>query len=862
LTLGFVFLLFFNSQLLGNELKKVTLQLSWFDQFQFAGYYMAKEKGFYKALGLDVEIKPFEFGIDIPNEVSRGTFDFAVGRETLILDRTKNRDIVALYALFQATPLVLLSTKESGIHSVNDFSSKRVMTTIDDASEVSLKAMISSHNVRLDELTFLKHSHDIHDLINKKTDVISAYISKSPYDLNQLGVPYNVFDPKAFGFDMYSDFLYTSNTLIANDVKTVRLFKEASLKGWEYAYANIEESAKLIVKKYNTQNLTLEALMYEGEELKKLSFFNTNELGSIKHEKLQRIYDLYNVMGLVSHQIKIDDFLVSDAVLNTLELNTQEINYLKEHKTIKMCVIPNLMPYSEIKNNTVNGFVGEYIKLIEEQLHIQFELVKTYTMAQTLEYLKENKCQVLPTAQMSETRKEFLMFSKEFINIPFVLVTQNSQPFFSDISSLKNKSIVLIKGYALTELLKTTYPSFNFLEVDDLDQAFQKVSKNEAYGAISPLATALYKLQKNKMNDLKISGKLNEENNLRFSVVNDEPILFSILNKTINSFDESKINQLLNKWMYVQYEKEFDYGLLWKILVIFACIVLAVLYRQRLLRDMNVLLTKTVEDKTKELIAINAQLEDKIKYEVEKNLKKDRMLARQAKMASMGEMLENIAHQWRQPLSIITTASSGLRLQKEMNTLNDEMFEETMETIIKTSTYLSSTIDDFRYFFKPQKQKEEFEIKHAINKSLDLISSNLKEVEVIKHIETLKIYGFENELIQVFINIFNNAKDAFRNNHTSKKLIFIDIYKKHDDLVIRIKDNAGGVPEDIINKISEPYFTTKHKSQGTGIGLYMCEEILKKHMNASLEIQNVEYEHLGEYYKGACFTIVMRKVYV
>lgn len=860
--LSLIFVLFLDSHLWGNELKKVTLQLSWFDQFQFAGYYIAKEKGFYKEVGLDVEIKPFEFGIDIPNEVSRGTYDFAVGRETLILDRTKNRDIVALYALFQATPLVLLSTKESQINSVNDFKHKKIMTTIDDASEVSLKAMISSHNVLLSDLTFLKHTHNIQDLVNKNTDVISAYISKSPYELQQMGVPYNVFDPKTFGFDMYSDFLYTSNTFIANDLKTVRLFKEASLKGWEYAYSNIQESAQLIVDKYNSQKLTLDALMYEGQELRKLSYFNTNELGSIKHEKLQRIYDLYNVMGLVTQQIKIEDFLISDALLNTLELSTEEINYLKDNKTVKMCIIPNLMPYSEIKNDQVNGFVGDFIRLVEEQLHIKFELVKTYSMQQTLDYLKEKKCDVLPTAQMSDTRKEYLTFSKEFINIPFVLVTQSSQPFYSDISALEGKKIVLIKGYALSELLKKMYPTFDFVEVADLDNAFDKVSSNSAYAAVSPLATTLYKLQKNKMSDLKISGKLKEENNLRFSVVNDEPVLFSIINKTLNSLDETQVNQLLNKWLYIQYEKEFDYAMLWKIFFVFLIVVFAILYRQRLLRDMNTVLAHKVDEKTKELVQINAQLEDKIKFEVEKNLRKDRLLSRQAKMASMGEMLENIAHQWRQPLSVITTASSGLKLQKELDALSDEMFEETMETIIKTSTYLSSTIDDFRHFFKPQKQKEEFEIKNAVNKSLDLLSSNLKEIEVIKNIQNVKIYGFENELIQVLINILNNAKDAFKENQNGKKLIMIDIHKKHNDLVIRIKDSAGGIPEDIISKISEPYFTTKHKSQGTGIGLYMCEEILRKHMNATLDILNVEFEHNHEKHKGACFTIVMKKALI
>ena len=168
-----------------QELKKVTLQLSWFNQFQFAGYYMAKEKGFYEELGLDVEIRPFQFGLDIPKDVNDGKIDFAVGRETLILEKIKNPNIIALYALFQSTPLILMSTKESGINNITDFSNKKIMTTIDDASEVSLKAMITSNKVKLDNLTFLKHTHNINDLLNKNTDVISAYISKAPFTLQK-----------------------------------------------------------------------------------------------------------------------------------------------------------------------------------------------------------------------------------------------------------------------------------------------------------------------------------------------------------------------------------------------------------------------------------------------------------------------------------------------------------------------------------------------------------------------------------------------------------------------------------------------------------------------------------------------------
>ena len=192
----FILILLLTQTLFAQELKKVTLQLSWLDQFQFAGYYMAKEKGFYEELGLDVEIKPFNFDINIPKDVNDGKLDFAVGRETLILEKIKNPNIVALYALFQSTPLILMSTKESGINSINDFSNKKIMTTFDDASEVSLKAMVSSNKIKPENLTFLKHTHNIDDLINKNTDVISAYISKSPYVLEKKGVEFNIFDPK------------------------------------------------------------------------------------------------------------------------------------------------------------------------------------------------------------------------------------------------------------------------------------------------------------------------------------------------------------------------------------------------------------------------------------------------------------------------------------------------------------------------------------------------------------------------------------------------------------------------------------------------------------------------------------------
>ena len=529
----FLLIILLSQTLFAKELKKVTIQLSWLNQFQFAGYYMAKEKGFYEELGLDVEIKPFEFGIDIPKDVNDGKIDFAVGRETLILERIKNPNIVALYALFQSTPLILMSTKESGINHINDFSNKRIMTTIDDASEVSLKAMIASNKIKLENLTFLKHTHNIDDLINKNTDVISAYISKSPYILQEKGVEYNIFDPKKYDFDMYSDMLYTNQNLINYDLNTVLLFKKASLKGWEYAYSNFEESVDVIYDKYNTQNLEKEELLYEAKELKKLSYFKTSNLGEIRKDKMQRIYDLYNVMGLVSSAIDLDNFIFDINSLNGFTFSQEEMKYIEEKDNIKMCVIPNSMPYSDIKDGKAVGFVVDYISLIEKKMKKPIILISTKNWSESLEFAKGRKCDILSSAMWTKEREREFIFTKSYIDIPLVLLTKNGTSFINNLSSIKNKKVSIVEDYAILEILKNKYKDIEFVTVKNVDEGLEKVLKNEVFGHIDAISTAWYKLQTKYLTQLSISAKLDEVSKLSIAVRSDDSTLYEILQKAV-----------------------------------------------------------------------------------------------------------------------------------------------------------------------------------------------------------------------------------------------------------------------------------------------------------------------------------------
>ncbi len=250
---------------------------------------------------------------------------------------------------------------------------------------------------------------------------------------------------------------------------------------------------------------------------------------------------------------------------------------------------------------------------------------------------------------------------------------------------------------------------------------------------------------------------------------------------------------------------------------------------------------------------------ESINNHIEENKRQYELLSQKSKLAALGEMMENIAHQWRQPLSIITTASSGIQLHKDMKILTDKFFDEAISSINSSAHHLSQTIDDFRDFFKPDKQKKIFSLKYSIKQTSKLLSSLFKNsgIEVIKNIEDVTIKNYERDLMQVLLNLLNNAKDALMDCENYKRYIFIDIYKKDNNVIIEIKDNANGIDDQVIKRVFEPYYTTKDKNQGTGIGLYMSQEIISRHMKGTLTVENTTYDYNGMSYTGAFFSITL-----
>ena len=268
----------------------------------------------------------------------------------------------------------------------------------------------------------------------------------------------------------------------------------------------------------------------------------------------------------------------------------------------------------------------------------------------------------------------------------------------------------------------------------------------------------------------------------------------------------------------------------------------------------------TVYNEEKKLINYIALFSDiTLQKEQQKLIKEnEKILYQQSKMAAMGEMIGNIAHQWRQPLSVISVSASGIKLYQEEGLYSKEDSKDFIEAILNSTKYLSDTIDDFRNFYKEDLEKINFEVKKSIDKTINLLKTEFikEDISVIYLGEpNIFIHGIENQFLQVTMNILNNAKDALIEKEIKNRHIFIDVYEENAKTYIEIQDNAGGVNEDIIEHVFEPYFTTKHKSLGTGIGLYMSEEIVTKQLNGKLSVYNKSINYKNVNYFGACFRI-------
>jgi len=260
---------------------------------------------------------------------------------------------------------------------------------------------------------------------------------------------------------------------------------------------------------------------------------------------------------------------------------------------------------------------------------------------------------------------------------------------------------------------------------------------------------------------------------------------------------------------------------------------------------------KRLQDEyTNKLQNHNKNLQNAVAIALKKEREKDKILTEQSRLASMGEMIEQIAHQWRQPLNDLGLLNQNLYFKHQLNTLEEDDFLKTHDSIENSIKYMSDTIDDFRNYYKSDKEEKTYQLYSAIENILAIVRPTLEHSGIkvtLKLDETVNVHNVQNELQQVLLIILNNAKDAMITNETKDKQITIEVASDEENAYINIGDNGGGVADEIKTKIYDPYFTTKFAGQGTGIGLYMSKIIIEKNMKGYLSVKNIA--------DGACFTV-------
>ncbi|MDP3301143.1 MAG: PAS domain-containing sensor histidine kinase [Sulfuricurvum sp.] len=228
------------------------------------------------------------------------------------------------------------------------------------------------------------------------------------------------------------------------------------------------------------------------------------------------------------------------------------------------------------------------------------------------------------------------------------------------------------------------------------------------------------------------------------------------------------------------------------------------------------------------------------------------MLIEQNRLAALGEMIGNIAHQWRQPLNTLGLIVQDLQEAYHFSEVNEDYIDNTSSKAMEQINYMSQTIDDFRNFFSPNKDKKLFYISKSISDAIEMLLPDMNKYEIMCQTtvdEKLTVYGLRNEFTQVLLNLIKNAQDALLENHAKNRRIHITVKNDDNKVEISIADNAGGIPETIIDRIFEPYYTTREEGKGTGLGLYMSKMIIEEHMGGSLSVQNSK--------EGAIFTILL-----
>jgi len=500
--------------------------------------------------------------------------------------------------------------------------------------------------------------------------------------------------------------------------------------------------------------------------------------------------------------------------IHKIKLTQEEQAYLAAKKKITVCDYANWMPYVGHDKTHTYGILYDYYKAFEARIGVPMQFVHKPDMEACVIMVTKGEVDAVVSMGTPNTFADMAL-SNEYGNDFVALVTRLHTPFVRDVKELKDKKVGVIRHYKnMIAYLHQTYPSFQFQITDSTEDGLKKVANGELYAFIDVYRVAAYAIRRIHVGELKINTKvyplvLRAHVGLR----KEDVLLKNIFNKAIADLSTGEKTRMMGHWMRAEKVVKPDYRLLAEIIAGALLLLLGFLY-----------------------------------YHLKVRYRQKALLAKQAKLAGMGSMISNIAHQWRQPLSRINSTVTVMKLLLNSDKIQKTLLEQKLDSIEENTQYMSDTIEDFMHFFHPGKEKTRFLLRQCIEKVLNLTGISSKNIKVsINADKEIWVYTYEKELTQVILVILNNAMDNFKIKSIPDPKIDIHMKTVHGKAILSIHDNGGGIEEKEPDRIFEPYYTSKFKHEGTGLGLYMAKLLTENSMGGHLRVKNSD--------KGALFEI-------
>lgn len=528
--------------------EKVNLLLNWKHQYEFAGFYTALEKGYYKDLGLDVNIIEYTEDKDVINEVINGDIQYSITYSSLMNEYLKGKPLVFLANFLKKSPLIFAVNEN--IKTPQDLQDKKIMGLKNHFTTLSL--MLEKFNLNLEDINQVPSSFSLEDFINKEVDGVAIYSTNELYNIFQAGIKYNILDPSFYGIHYYDMNLFTSQRELINHPQRVEKFVKATIKGWEYALKNPNEIINLVYHKYNTQNKSRDAIYFEAKQIEQLMLTTLYKIGSIDEYRVKMIIDDFKTSGVkdLRNDKNLSSFIYKTHSSKNPTFTKEEKNYI-QNNTFKIGLLKDYYPFIYHLEDKAYGYSIEHLELLSKNSGLKFEYIAGDWSEIYLKF-KNKEIDLIDTISYKRNRSSFTNFTDPYYEVPNAMFSLDEEiKNYINIYSLKDKKIGITKNVFYAQAIKDL-KLFEVIEFENIQEKMKALVFGKIDVAFNSLLSGKKYIKDVGYSNVVILDELDpniiKKEDLRIGVKKEDELLFSIIKKSLSSIPiEEKIN-LSKKW--------------------------------------------------------------------------------------------------------------------------------------------------------------------------------------------------------------------------------------------------------------------------------------------------------------------------